>query len=119
MQLFAKVIRRLCSLARYIENPYLYALRRRGVMVDTYQELNQPWFHALNVTTVLDIGANTGPFAVTMNALLPNARIYSFEPLPDCFEALQVRMKDVQGFTALNIALGEQTGDLAFQRNAY
>jgi FkbM family methyltransferase len=119
MWLLAKFAGRLRALARYIENPSLYILRRRGAMIDTYQELAQPWFRDLRIATVLDIGANTGSFAVTIHALLPNAQIYSFEPLVDCFDKLQMRMKDAQRFTAFNVAIGAQVGELEFQRNNY
>jgi FkbM family methyltransferase len=36
---------------------------------------------ALDVTTVVDIGANKGQFALFASGLFPNAMIYSFEPL--------------------------------------
>lgn len=38
---------------------------------------------ASNINLVVDIGANRGQFALAVRAKLPNARIVSFEPLPE------------------------------------
>ena len=42
--------------------------------------------------TVLDVGANTGQFALEIHKILPQAMIYSFEPLKDCYEQLMHNM---------------------------
>lgn len=119
MSLISQAVRNLHNLAYLIETPSLFKLYQRGGLPKSFIALNQPWLHALNITTVLDIGANIGRFATTINAVLPKAKIYSFEPLPDCFEQLQLRMANVKNFTGFNIALGEESGDLPFERNAF
>jgi FkbM family methyltransferase len=99
-------------------NPKLFALRRRGVQLDLFIALNQPWFDALHIATVIDIGANIGQFSTTINALRPQAQIYSFEPLPDCFEKLKQRMHNVPHFRAFNVGVGDQVGTLVFERSS-
>lgn len=110
---------KLSSIARYIENPKLLMLRQRGGLPNTFFLLDKPWFHELNIATVIDIGANIGQFAITINTLLPKAQIYSFEPLPECFEQLQSRMQSCNKFVGFNVGLGDKPGNLTFAKNAF
>jgi len=52
---------------------------RRAPRFEPYE-----WLKGMNIRTVLDIGANIGQFASQFHRLLPDARLYSFEPLEDC-----------------------------------
>jgi FkbM family methyltransferase len=67
----------------------------------------------------LDIGANTGQFTKTILALLPNSKIYSFEPLPDCFKELQQFTDRHSNITVLNVGIGDKSGSLSFEQNAF
>ncbi len=118
MRLLTKITKRLHDIASDIENPRIYRLRRYGGIPDIFQNLNRPWFQALRIASVLDIGANIGQFAISINAVLSEAQICSFEPLPDCFAELQVRMKHARHFAAFNVGLGDRSGTLSFERNA-
>lgn len=119
MDIHTFVVRGLHAVARYIERPSLIGVRRRGGMPILAQSLDQPWIHRLKLRTVLDIGANTGQFAITIKSVLPEAHVYAFEPLPECFAQLQLRLKDMREFTAFNLALGADTGTIAFERNNF
>lgn len=77
------------------------------------------WLTEFRLATVFDIGANTGQFAQYIRLLLPDTQIYSFEPLPDCFEELQINMAKADNFKAFNLALGDRTGDQIFERNEF
>jgi FkbM family methyltransferase len=77
------------------------------------------WVRKHDIGTVLDVGANTGQFASYIHTLLPNARIYSFEPLADCYGELVRRMGNVPGFRAFNLALGDTNGTAMMQRNEF
>lgn len=77
------------------------------------------WLRAIGINTILDIGANTGQFAQHIRRVIPDAMIYSFEPLPDCFEQLKENLANWVNFSAFNLALGDRTGELIFQRNEY
>ena len=118
MDLLTKTSQRLKNFARLVERPSLFAVRSQGANMDTFFELDQPWFHNLNFKTVLDIGANIGQFALAINAVLPEAQIYSFEPLPDCFEKLKEKQKYITNFTPINVGLGNQSGSLSFERSS-
>jgi len=111
------IARKLRGLARVIEKPELLKIRRQGVFLDVYEQLNLAWIKEKNISTLLDIGASVGDFALAAHAVFPNARIYAFEPLPDHFEILQKRLAATPGFQAFNVALGEQTGTTTFERS--
>jgi FkbM family methyltransferase len=117
MGLASRIATRLTGLAYLLENPRLIALRRHAGLLGTHRDLNQPWLTSRKIATVLDIGAHTGLFAITIRTVLPQAQIYCFEPLPDCFKALQARMTGKGNFAAFNVALGDSTGMVPFQRN--
>jgi|SRR5579872_3866365 len=73
----------------------------------------------LNISTVLDVGANTGQFAREVRMILPDAFIYSFEPLSGCFEELNKNMAGDKKFKAFNIALGEVNEEKTMEKNEY
>jgi FkbM family methyltransferase len=119
MSLRSKLAYYLRVIARYVEDPTQLALRRHYFMPGMYRAFKEPWIQALGIATVLDIGASVGDFAFTIRSLLRDARIYSFEPLPDCFAAMLQHLEGVPNFTAFNLALGDQAGELVLQRSTH
>jgi FkbM family methyltransferase len=86
----------------------------------TKAEMKQLWWlRDLQIKTVLDIGANTGQFAQGICELLPGAMIYSFEPLPDCYEELVTDFADIPQFKGFNLALGNETGKIKINHNEF
>jgi FkbM family methyltransferase len=114
-----KVRQKVIAITRLLEKPRLIFLRNKKINLDTYESLDQPWIHDLKIETVLDIGANTGHFALAINDLFPAAKVYSFEPLPECFEELRIKVKHIPNIQVFNIALGNHSGSLEFRRNAH
>jgi FkbM family methyltransferase len=111
--------RRIYKLTTMMEQPRLWQLHRAGVRTESLLYFDRQWFKRLAIETVLDIGANTGQFARMVRAVLPNAFIYSFEPLPDCFEKLNAIMAHDGRFRAFNVGLARESGELTFHRNPY
>ncbi|GAG93970.1 unnamed protein product, partial [marine sediment metagenome] len=104
----------------FIEHWRLFRLRKWfGISPDLYLQLNHPWLTKAGIKTVLDIGAHTGTWARTVNYLLPNALIYSFEPIQKSFIALQEKMSGVTRHKAFNVALGEQSGETELNLNDF
>lgn len=67
--------------------------------------------YALNINTVIDIGANRGQFARRVIDTFPRAHFYCFEPLPDAFHELDKWATLYPGrFSLFNVALGEMSG---------
>lgn len=77
------------------------------------------WLKGKNIHTILDIGANTGQFALQFHQLLPDATLYSFEPLEDCYNELLKKMRCHPKFHAFNFALGDKNGEAPMYRNDY
>ena len=71
------------------------------------------------IETVIDIGANTGQFALSIHEQLPHAMIYSFEPLHDVFLKLSENLKSVETFKAFNVGLGEKNEATAILRSSF
>jgi len=77
------------------------------------------WLKGKDIHTILDIGANTGRFASQFHRLIPDATLYSFEPLEDCYNELLKKMGHSPKFHAFNFALGDKNGEVPIYRNDY
>lgn len=77
------------------------------------------WVRAEGIRTVLDIGANKGQFASRIHHLLPDARIYCFEPLDDCYAQLCGNLAAIPKAQAFNFALGDTSGEAVIHRNDF
>jgi FkbM family methyltransferase len=118
------ILRRKCGrkISRFgdvLQQPVLLKVWLRGIEVGTFESLNKPWLLNAGVRTVFDVGANTGQFARAIHEVLPEATIYSFEPLSDCFEQLQTTMAGVKNFRAFATALAEENGKAEFFRSSW
>jgi FkbM family methyltransferase len=69
--------------------------------------------------TILDAGANVGQFARAAHLCFPEARIISFEPLPDVADKLASNLVDVPTHTIVRSALGSYDGQTRFFRNSF
>jgi FkbM family methyltransferase len=99
--------------------PEARELKRKGIRFDHYRELNRAWLKQDNIRTIFDVGANEGQFAKLARAVFPSAKIYSFEPLPDCFEKLKTALPGDPGFFPMNIAAGSSESVLEFFRSVH
>lgn len=77
------------------------------------------WLRNRGIKTVLDIGSNTGQFVSFIREVLPDATIYSFEPLIDCYEELMAQFGNLPKFQAFNLALGNETGQVEIHRSDF
>lgn len=77
------------------------------------------WIERSSISTILDIGANSGDFAVTMARRFPAARVISFEPLTDAAAELRRRTQGIPHCTAIDCALGDMDGEIDMQRCVY
>lgn len=62
--------------------------------------------------TVLDVGANRGQFAQAMLAEFPDATFHCFEPMPDAFQDLANWARGQSRVIPVQLALGEQVGNV-------
>jgi FkbM family methyltransferase len=97
------------------------AIRIFGLDLHRYRPEADQWQMWRNegIKTVLDIGANTGQFAVQARGALPEAYIYSFEPLKECFDKIKTTFKNDDKFEAFNFALGDKKEEVVMNKSAY
>jgi len=119
MTSLSKLMNRCRTLTCLVENPILFKVYIKGGILSSFRNLSQPWFHDLGINTILDIGANTGQFAITMSLMLPDAKIYAFEPILDCFQELKKRMENFKNCTAINVGVGDMNTESEFEYNAF
>ncbi len=67
--------------------------------------------------TVIDVGAAHGGYSLAAVLAFPEVRVYSFEPLPDVFEALSATAAAQDRITAFPIALGDEDGRETIHRS--
>lgn len=116
MSKLSSSIVRFYYLLRY---PKARDLQRKKIPFEHYRELNKSWMTGTGVKTVLDVGANTGQFAKLAREVFPEAVIYSFEPLPDCYEKLQHALPGDENFHPFNNAIGSSLSTLQFFRSVH
>src|SRR3569832_1879848 len=93
-------------------------LRKFGFDIVRYHSFWDDIAQPKNFKTILDIGANEGMFAKEMRRRFPDAQIYAFEPLHDCFETLNRTMENDARFASFNTALGEEKCETSINRSA-
>jgi FkbM family methyltransferase len=76
-------------------------------------------FAAVQVSTILDIGANAGQFAQAMRRIQPLAAIHSFEPIPAVAAKLKANFATDQHFHAHEVAISDREGEHNFQINEF
>lgn len=66
--------------------------------------------------TVVDIGANTGLFALMAAKAAPNCRVWAFEPVPFIFDMLQknIDLNEISNLEALACAVSDFVGESTF-----
>jgi FkbM family methyltransferase len=102
------------------ESPAILALvmTNRPYLGEWLRFSEAQWIRDRGVKTVIDIGAYTGSLCFGIAKLIPDARIYAFDPLPANFAKLQVLANDIDLFP-FNVAVGNQEGQGTFYRNAF
>jgi FkbM family methyltransferase len=115
----SKLINKIHTVVDVASQPTFFLNYRRGIIPTTYCRLNQPWLKSYKFRTILDIGANIGRFAITANAVFPDATIHVFEPLPDCFLKVERNLRARSNMTLHNIALGAEEGEIEMFANEF
>lgn len=93
--------------------------RKKGYKFKPEDEDKYKWLQSSNIRTVLDIGAHKGESAAEYHQIFPEAYVYSFEPLKDCFEVIQRRFINDKKQKTFNFALGDETGQIQIHRSSF
>lgn len=97
----------------------LPSLCAKGVHVGEFLKLNNGWLKGSGVSTVIDVGAHSGEFSSAARAVLPNARVYAFEPLPDCCQKLKTKLGNNESVHVFEVALGDEHRPVQFWRSDF
>jgi FkbM family methyltransferase len=96
----------------------LPSLCAKGVHIGEFLKLNNSWLKSAGIKTVIDVGAHSGEFSSAVRAVLSDARVYAFEPLPDCCQKLRTKLGNNNGSVhVFEVALGDQHGPVQFWRS--
>jgi FkbM family methyltransferase len=81
-----------------------------GIEIRKYKE-DYRWLTRFNISTVVDIGANEGQFALKFSRILPSADFYCFEPIGSCFKILKSNLANVN-CKLFPYALGDENAEM-------
>lgn len=95
------------------------AFLQGGASIASTQLVHNCSHYIPSLHTILDVGANKGQFALAVAHRYPQARIYSFEPVPDTYTLLQQHTRKTPAIRTFNFALGSSDGSLEFYSNDY
>ncbi len=92
-----------------------------GFDIIRYQnrETDLSWLHSKKIATVFDVGANVGQFAEEARHELPDAQIYSFEPVKETYDVLVENFAGDKKFRAFNVGLGSKKENKEIKISAY
>lgn len=76
------------------------------------------WIREKGIRGILDIGAHTGEWSLEIARHFPEVPIYAFEPLEDCFQALESKKSQLPQLQAYHIALGDTSGENIIYRSS-
>lgn len=94
-------------------------LQRFGYDIRYHRPFYPTIVQPLGIQTILDVGANNGHYSKEMTKLFPNATVYSFEPLIDCFKEIEILAKTNPNIHPFHCALGDQNTSQDIDRNTF
>jgi FkbM family methyltransferase len=77
------------------------------------------WLQKLDIRSVFDVGAHQGEFARKIHGILPDAKVFSFEPVPACYEELARTADGGAWHRTFNTAIGRSKGELTMNQNEF
>ncbi|MEM8537957.1 MAG: FkbM family methyltransferase [Pseudomonadota bacterium] len=89
---------------------------RRPTMLSRYEELAylKDTLDRLNINVVFDVGANKGFYAQHLRNIGYEGHIFCFEPVSADYTEICRKARNDPKWTAYNVALGAQEGDMEF-----
>jgi len=114
-KLLTFIAHKLYSFTHQYDTPALQQARQAS----TEARRQKLWLKNMGINSIIDIGAHTGQFACEIHALLPQAQLYAFEPLPDCFNELAQHIACMPKAKAYNVGLGSRAGRFELRRSEY
>jgi FkbM family methyltransferase len=102
-----------------LDDPSVILARIKGCHIDMYQTVRRLYLSGLRPKTIIDVGANRGMFSKCAHIIYPDANIYAFEPIVECFDELEKLKKTIKNLKSYNVAIGDDSKDTFIYRNKY
>ncbi|MGA1840518.1 MAG: FkbM family methyltransferase [bacterium] len=102
---------------RFIKRPIKRSIQKVLHIPDPWQDIQRLTVNR-KPGIIVDVGANKGQTAVKLSALLPEWKIYAFEPFPETFKKLEEVVSSLPNVIPFNIAISNKTGTADFHVNA-
>lgn len=96
-----------------------FSFLKKGASISATRILENLRAFVPDLHTIYDAGAHKGQFALACVHYYPEAKIYSFEPVPETFEALCAHTRAELRIIPIAGALGSTEGMLDFYQNQY
>jgi FkbM family methyltransferase len=109
----------LAALEQPARIPNLLMNVSQGAHLGELLNLRRQWIRSAGIQTVIDVGAHAGEFSSAVRATLPDAQVYAFEPIPDCYSRMVKRLGSTRQFKAFPVAIGDTTGPVSFHRSSF
>lgn len=100
VKFFSRILGRLFQKMGYTVSPSYYMIP---------PSKGTKWIEKLDINTIIDIGSNEGQFIRKISKILPERKIYAFEPIHSCYKNL-VNSFDSNQVTVYNYALSDHDG---------
>lgn len=119
-KLFKRIIKNIRGAVDIIENPLLFKIKFLRLDMHFAKDcLEVKNLLGKDPETVFDIGANSGRYTATAAYIFPRAKIYSFEPLRECYEEILKFQEKFKNIIAVNSAISEIDGKISFYKNDF
>ena len=90
-----RISEKLQKICIILNTPGVLRARFTGCPLDLYRMMYRLYLMGFNPKTILDIGAYRGMFSRCAHSVFPEAMIFAFEPLKDCFQELSTLKKNI------------------------
>ncbi len=117
MNKFFKVIDLLRVLI--VTNQSFFSVFKKGFSIASSQIVYSLYKVDAQIETIIDVGANQGQFALACCHFYKEAKIYSFEPVPETAAILKANTQHLKNIAIFEMALGRTEGSIDFYKNEY
>lgn len=97
----------------------LHLLKGRVFSISSFEIISNLKKTVPHFDQIIDVGANSGQFSTVASYLYPNAKIDSFEPLPNLYPKIKKKFESNKNITTHNLALGNEEGAIKFNQYKY
>src|SRR3989344_5814823 len=114
------VSRKLVNLSQLLEEPRILSAMFRGIGSSYARDLFIiKKLMQIVPKTIIDVGAHFGETAKAARYVFPDAKIYSFEPVPSSYQKLVEETKNLTNVKTYNFALGNKNKKCGFWFNDF